>query len=630
MRQVSNEFMQAMAAVERRVLGRVQVDYTDPFLDQSITCTANEQANISYPAQTADGVAEPFAKIAALDGAWVLDGTFALAPGPGEEELMQMGWWGSQLADAGGYFSQPYPTLTVSFFGRPITRLTVVGDSKRGEYPADFTIRLYNGTTLLYTEQVTGNTQINWAKTLGAPVTQANKMELEISRWSHPGRQVKITEFYTSISEIYEGEDLISIYLLEEREVSNSSLPVGNISANEITVKLNNASRKFDADNKQSPLYQLLKPNRRIRAWLGAPLEGGTEWVPLGTFWSGDWKAPRDEVYVETTGRDRLELLSKSTFKGTQVWQNITLYQMAEAILQDGGLTPGEYWLDPALTEHTIPYAYLGDMSHREALRKVAEACLGQVYCDRDGVVRLETMEYIYQRASQYLLPFFSAEVGLSISKDDYYKLDRPTKWGQIANLVEVETQPLLPKSAEEVYRSNDPINVGPGQQVQVIAYYNKTPCINAMAALQGATNTVIAAAQYYAWGAELTLQNSGPTGEQVIITITAQPLEVANKQKAIARDDNSITEHGLIRYVYPGNPLVQTLTMAQQIADRLLASFKDPRRDIELEWRGNPALELGDVANVEGGTTWEPFAVVKQELEFAGALRAKLSARRL
>ncbi len=38
------------------------------------------------------------------------------------------------------------------------------------------------------------------------------------------------------------------------------------------------------------------------------------EYVPLGTFWSGDWSAPEDGVYAQTTGRDRLELLRKSTY----------------------------------------------------------------------------------------------------------------------------------------------------------------------------------------------------------------------------------------------------------------------------------------------------------------------------
>jgi len=99
------------------------------------------------------------------------------------------------------------------------------------------------------------------------------KQELIITKWSHAGRQAKIIEFFTSIREVYETGDLVSVKLLEEREASQGSLPVGNISANEVTIVLNNEDKKFDIDNEQSPLKNLLKPNRRIQVWIGADIE---------------------------------------------------------------------------------------------------------------------------------------------------------------------------------------------------------------------------------------------------------------------------------------------------------------------------------------------------------------------
>ena len=58
---------------------------------------------------------------------------------------------------------------------------------------------------------------------LDEPVTQVEKMELEITKWSHAGRQAKILEFFTSIQEVYEGDDIILVHLLEEREVSQGA-----------------------------------------------------------------------------------------------------------------------------------------------------------------------------------------------------------------------------------------------------------------------------------------------------------------------------------------------------------------------------------------------------------------------
>lgn len=267
---VSQEFYNQMRADKRRVIAKCQIDYTSPFMDQSVDITTSGNAYISYPGQTADGLTEPYAKFASLDGSWTLEDGYEPAPGPDEARFVQMGWWEEQLAGVGGAFTTPYPALTVEFSPRPIDSLKVVGDSKREEWPADFSIMLYDkNNTLLHTETVTGNNEVAWSKPLGAVITGVTKMMLEITRWSHEGRQVKILEFFSSLAEVYEGEDIISVRLVEEREVSQGTLPVGNISSNEIEIRLLNQDGKFDVGNINSPLYGLLRANRRIQAWLG-------------------------------------------------------------------------------------------------------------------------------------------------------------------------------------------------------------------------------------------------------------------------------------------------------------------------------------------------------------------------
>lgn len=272
---VSQEFHDKMKADIRRVIARVEIDYTDPFIDQSLTIEVNEKANVSYPQQTADSIDIPTHKYACLDGTWDLTtGEYHLAPSPGMLSQYQMGWWGAQFAGAGGLFVTPYPALTVTHLPRPIRQLKVVGDTAREEYPVDFNIRLYGpDDTLLKTETVTGNTQVSWQKNLEPQVLDVAKQVLEITKWSRPGTCAKIVEFFTSIREVYETGDLVSLRLLEEREASQGSLPVGNISSNEITLALNNEDKKFDVDNEQSPLKNLLKPNRRIKVYLGTEIE---------------------------------------------------------------------------------------------------------------------------------------------------------------------------------------------------------------------------------------------------------------------------------------------------------------------------------------------------------------------
>ena len=106
-------------------------------------------------------------KWASLDGSWDLTtGEYYLAPSPDKLTQAQFGWWGAHLAGPGGAFSPPYPTLTVRHLPRPARQFRVIGDTAREEWPVDFQIKLYaQDDTLLHTETVTGNDQVNWSKT---------------------------------------------------------------------------------------------------------------------------------------------------------------------------------------------------------------------------------------------------------------------------------------------------------------------------------------------------------------------------------------------------------------------------------------------------------------------------------
>jgi hypothetical protein len=263
-----------------------------------------------------------------------------------------------------------------------------------------------------------------------------------------------------------------------------------------------------------------------------------------------------------------------------------------------------------------IPYAWFNPVAHREALRRIAEAGLAAAFQNRDGKIQIES----------FLIT--GDEPVLEITEDDYFPpLRAPSRQDQVANEIIVDTQPLRPAStAEEVYRSNEPITIPASTTKTITAFYNKTPVIDAVATLDSPpAGVAIAEATYYGWGATVKIANSTGTDQQVVLVITGRPLSVQNKERAVARDEASILENGLLTYEFPANPLVQTLAQAQAIANTLLASVKDPRRDIEVEWRGNPALELGDRVTVKG----KDYHVIRQEISWQGYLSARLTGRR-
>jgi hypothetical protein len=365
-----------------------------------------------------------------------------------------------------------------------------------------------------------------------------------------------------------------------------------------------------------------------------------TEWVPLGVFWSGDWEVPQRGIAAKTTGRDMLERLRNSTFSTSQVYQDTTLYALAGIVLADAGLESGDYWIDIELQDYTVPYAWFTPMSHREALRKIVEACMGQCYCDREGIIRIEGPSFLEEKlqdveaylSAQYPALFEDEYEAYGISVDDYFQKNRPMKWGEVANYVEVSTAPLKPAvAAEEVYRSNSVVTVPASGTKTVTCFYNSTPCVEALVGLEDEINVSVTDATYYAWGAVVELTNAGATDEDVTVKIDAKPLTVQNKEKVIAQDTDSIIDNGMLKYTLPENSLIQTLDMAQNIADKILASQKDPRRDVVLDWRGNPALELTDIiVTPDWLDSQSLFYVTKQTLTYRGSLRSTLEGRKV
>jgi hypothetical protein len=549
--------------------------------------------------------------------------------------------------------------LTVEFSSRPVLTLSVTGDSAYNEYPVDFVIRVYNGASLLYTRTVTANTLLTWSADITAQnITAADKMTLTISKWSAVGRVAKIAEFYTSIVETYDGDDILSMNFLEELEISNGSLPIGNIASKELDLSIQNIMRVNDDTtetrdpyffgNTGSRFHTLMKRNRRIVAELGFQLpDDSIEYVPLGTFWSGDWQAAENGVDASTSARDMMETLRKTTYRTSEVYENATLYDLMETVLEDAAtlIDELEYEIDDELDTFLIPRAYIKNQSHFASIRDIVEACMGRAYVDRSGVLQILGPSCFEAGGA----------VDLAITKNDYFTREQQAKSEELANSIQVITQPLdIPYNPEVVYQTparNTPIDGGPttttldpdmggetigaGVSRTITVTYSKIPVVEAVASLENESDPsiTIADAVYYCWGADITIY--GGSGGTFNLLVMGKPLTVANQETVLSEDDDSISENGILRYKYPDNPLVQTRSMAQNIADTLLASYKTQRKDVSVEWRGHPALELADMVEVpeyQRGAIDErgEFAVIRQEMVFDGGLTGILEGRKV
>ena len=441
----------AVKAVSRKWHGRVEITWTDPTIDTTIQCSTNDlnymhthtgYASVDPPPVTlyrtlqhAADLKNDIPYIYGLlgrnhaDPLFLLDGTRHLFPGTtATAALYTTGWYGATPCgdnkkwDYGTSTTttsttpMPWPPLAVNpiltqtFAARPMYNLIVCGDNKRLEYPESFIVRVYAlraDVVPIYTTTVTDGAGTGWTRSLVNAtdatavlwehdifndINSCERVELEIVKWSKANSVVKIAEFYTSITEIYEDDEIVSMNLKEESLVADGTLPVGNISANELDLKLQNVTDQYFVGNTDSPIHTVIKRNRKIKAWIGLELPSGTtEWIPLGIFWSGDWKADELGTVASTTARDRMELLRKDEFEVSDVYENETLYDLAEHVLSDAKTKQADlqYVIDAALADITLPYAWFVKTSYFECIREIAEACQGYAYVDRYGVLRI-------------------------------------------------------------------------------------------------------------------------------------------------------------------------------------------------------------------------------------------------
>ena len=240
----------------------------------------------------------------------------------------------------------------------------------------------------------------------------------------------------------------------------------------------------------------------------------------------------------------------------------------------------------------------------------------------------------------------------LVLEEDNYYSIDNPSDTDKLANLVEVTTQPLVPAdAAEEVYVQQEAvqINIGASSDPFTTKYSDppvtdgsaKAYIANASGGLDRTgptiTNTEIAivAADYYAWGAVVTVLNNSGSSGSFLIVVTGTPLTVQGSEVVITEDANSQVEFGELRFAYEDNPLVQTRELAGAMGALLLDSYKQPRKDVKIEWRGNPALEISDVTDqpefVDDSINMRARSrVFRNKIQYDGTLRGTIEARKL
>ena len=182
----------------RKILGRVDVIYSDTEISKDIQTTESGNSAISHPDEVFGAYLVPTVKGCTMDGNATMDGSFQMM-----DDSVVLGWWSGSLSGSNGVFANA-PWIEISFVKRPIISWVVLGDEKRNEYPVDFILQYKRDGKILHSDSVTVNNQIQVRLT--PQLEDITSIRLTITKWSKPNACAKILKFYDRMMERYEGD----------------------------------------------------------------------------------------------------------------------------------------------------------------------------------------------------------------------------------------------------------------------------------------------------------------------------------------------------------------------------------------------------------------------------------------
>ena len=283
--QSSEAYRAAVTGDSRRMLLRAVIDIIDPDITYT-TPTSSGQAPFSQPGQLYDKVMEISPNYATLErNRWLLDGSFLIYPdnyhGSG-----QQGFAGDVLSGDDGTFTDP-PWVQLNFSNVSILQACSVyfpGADFDG-VPDTFTVEVIQGGTAYFTQTVTGNRE-EWAAFDGFTVQNPDCVKITVSKWSLPGRRMRIPEIIPGLYEAWTGDMIAAFTVTQQANFACLALPYGTC-----TLSMDNLDRRFEPRSKDG-VFQSIEERQGITVSIGPRLPDGTaEYKQVGVYYqaAGGW-----------------------------------------------------------------------------------------------------------------------------------------------------------------------------------------------------------------------------------------------------------------------------------------------------------------------------------------------------
>lgn len=366
-------------------------------------------------------------------------------------------------------------------------------------------------------------------------------------------------------------------------------------------VTVNNYDNYF-TPNSGSPIENYILPRRPFRLLMGFGIESLPQIVGLSEGMPTLNKSSRAASFHII---DFMSYILDQDISETIILEDVETAEVLDYLFQVMGLTDDQYILDDSL--NTIKFFYVEKgTKFKTVADKLMEAEIGRLYMDEAGIIRFKN------RYSVNLVPVYTFDKSNVL---DYAVNDE----AKIINSVKITSQVREVQVTQPIWSSASPSLINVGDSLVLWAEF-LDPVTTAVDPAYSAdedttsyftshlnedgtgayTDVSLTSMELFSKSAKLTFNNAGAsTAYLTAIEIYGTPAKVVDTIKVEEIDQDSIDKYEEQLYEID-NEYIQDESNAQSRALILLHDYAEYGTGIDIDVKGNSALQLGDAVDVD------------------------------
>lgn len=559
----SSIYDQNIYAPVRQTIAEISYSLVAPEAKELATVITPTGNAFSRSEQIIDNVTNISTRIATFEpDYWRLDGSFVLPLHP-ETSNMQVGFWGNILSNSDGIF-ETIPQITVTFSQvQNIRRFGVAFDEPSDNFCTDLEFTAYDSSlNIIYNERITDNNSAYAYTAAGA--LNIYRIIIKFYKTNNPYRYLRIGELDFGIVIRFNDMDITNLSLIIEGDHTGRTFPFS-----QLTLNIHNRGRFNILDPESYAQYLYARQPFEYRHGLVLP-DSSIEWVYCGVYYLQNKDISDNAVNFTCVGKSSIAndfTFFKSSF------QEITLGRFIENILNELRF---DSYIDPILYNSPVITAYTGNVSFRDVFALLSEVSSCLAFENQENTIVFK--DILINGVATDIIDYNNALSVTTIKQEQYYNGINLTEYSM---------------SLEQGQLSQTSIAVSGSTNISI--YFDSpqkgTPTYTITSGFT--LSSIIWHTMYMT----ATLTGNGTA----TITITGQRVTFANSEVFYPAPWHDPLEAD---YPYSINlpMMIRTTafpTFRTWFLNRKFALLQK-RLSTEINWRGNPALQIGNIANIQ------------------------------